>query len=245
MSRGFGEVEAIQSVVPDWLAVVIALITQLGDGWFLFALLVWLYLTRHQRRDDVLLVGGLLACGVGLYRGLKYLFRLPRPGSPVIDSEVLPSVIAPLYEGAAHATGYGFPSGHATSAAVVYIGLATVLTVGTRRQRFAVAGAVVTLVGFSRVVLGVHFLVDVVAGVATGTALVALAFQVGDRTPGSRETAVFAGAVVLNAFYVVTSDGHVEAVLMLGASVGLLAGWRLLVYARRRGLSSISLSFTR
>lgn len=155
MSRGIGEFTPIQENIPEFLAVVIALLTQLGDGWFLITLLAVLYWSNAAKQDEILLVGGILACGIGLYRGLKFLFGLPRPEQPLLDPELLPWIIRPLYELTAHASGYGFPSGHATMSTIVYFGLATVLTVGTRRQRFTAAGTAVGIVGFSRIALGV------------------------------------------------------------------------------------------
>ena len=232
MSRGVGEFGPIQDAIPEWLAVVIALLTQLGDAWFLVLLLAVLYWTRAERQDEILLVGGILVCGVGLFRGLKYLFELPRPDQPLLDPELLPWIIRPLYELTAHASGYGFPSGHATMTTIVYFGLATVLTGGTRRVRFLLAGVLVATVGFSRVALGVHYLVDIVVGVALGTLLLYVAFRALDQLSRNRGTVLFATAIVLNGFYVGTSEGHIEAVITLGVALGLFGGWQLILLAR-------------
>lgn len=233
MSRGIGEFQPIQEVIPEWVAVLIALITQLGDGWFLISLLVVLYWTRQREQDSILLVGGILACGIGLYRGLKYLFGLPRPDQPLLDPELLPWVIRPVYEATAFASGYGFPSGHATMTTIVYFGLATVLTTGPRRVRFLVAGTIVTLVGFSRVALGVHYLVDIIAGVFTGAVLLYVAFRLLERLSFERGSILFAVAIGLNVFYAYTSEAHIEAVIMVGVSLGLFAGWQLILLARK------------
>jgi membrane-associated phospholipid phosphatase len=78
------------------------------------------------------------------------------------------------WAGAAH--GFAFPSGHATSATAGYLVLAVLVSalMPTARRRGAVLGvgiAVVFLVGASRVVLGVHWPTDVVAGWALGVAV--------------------------------------------------------------------------
>lgn len=232
MSRGIGEFAPIQEVIPDWAAVLVAVITQLGDGWFLVGLLALLYWTQADSQDNVLLVGALWACGIGLYRGLKYYFGLPRPDEPLLDPELLPWVVRQFYELTAHASGYGFPSGHATSTTIVYVGLATVLQVGSRRLRFLGAGVVVFLVSFSRVALGVHYLVDVVVGALLGILLLLVAFWLLERVPYSKVTKMLGVAILLNGFYVVTSDHHVEAIIMLGVTLGLFGGWQLIQLTR-------------
>jgi len=71
-------------------------------------------------------------------------------------------------------SGTSFPSGHATAAAATYAALA--LLVGSRRSintRAIAAGAAVAIaivVGGTRVLLGVHWLTDVVAGLVLGWA---------------------------------------------------------------------------
>lgn len=234
MSRGFGEVEAIQSVIPDWLGVLVALVTQFGDGWFLFVLFGLLYVKQTKKRSDVLLVVGVLAAGAGLYNSLKQLFGLSRPESPLLNPDALPELVAPVYEVTAHASGFGFPSGHATVATIAYVGLATVLDIGSRQHRFLTAGLIVVLVGFSRVALGVHFLVDVLAGVVLGVTLLAVTFHGLDRLSLPRETTVLSAAVFLSGLWVISSNAHVESVLLLVGSLGLLGG----MYVVPAGLQS-------
>lgn len=71
-------------------------------------------------------------------------------------------------------SGASFPSGHSAAAAATYAGLAFVLVQGqSRRARIAiVSGAVVTAMAIAatRALLGVHWLTDVIAGVAIGWA---------------------------------------------------------------------------
>ena len=69
-----------------------------------------------------------------------------------------------------------FPSGHATTAAAA----ATALALMVPRWR-ALAVALAVLVGASRVLLGVHFVADVLAGFALGAAMGTLAVLVGRR----------------------------------------------------------------
>jgi undecaprenyl-diphosphatase len=74
-----------------------------------------------------------------------------------------------------------FPSGHATDAAACFLAAASVLALTLARRRYAQIGLVLTglvltgLVGVSRLVLGVRWLSDVIAGWALGTIVATLA----------------------------------------------------------------------
>lgn len=240
MSRGVGEFEPIQDQIPEWLAVVVALLTQLGDIWFLAVLLAALYWFGAAERDGIAAVAGLWLAGMGLYRGLKEIFGLPRPDRPLLDPEVLPGIVRPVYEAAAFAGGYGFPSGHAVSTTIVYFGLAYVLAFGTLRRRVAGAAAIVATVSFTRVALGVHYLVDVVAGVAVAAALLLVAKVLLARLPADRPSIAFGLAIALGLFFTVASDVHPHALIVLAASLGAFAGWQSIVLGRRLASSARS-----
>ena len=70
-----------------------------------------------------------------------------------------------------------FPSGHATDSAAVLMTIALVVAVVTLRRPLArigtvlMAGLLVASIGFSRLVLGVHWPTDVVGGWALGTGI--------------------------------------------------------------------------
>ena len=69
-------------------------------------------------------------------------------------------------------TGTSVPSGHTTAAAATYLAVALVLGIGSSpRARAALGGAAVSIavaVGCTRVLLGVHWFSDVVAGLVIG-----------------------------------------------------------------------------
>lgn len=75
-------------------------------------------------------------------------------------------------------SGASFPSGHSAAAAAAYLAIALAISRGgvTPRRWWLVAGAIVValVVGVSRVALGVHWLTDVVAGLALGWGWAAL-----------------------------------------------------------------------
>jgi undecaprenyl-diphosphatase len=76
------------------------------------------------------------------------------------------------------ASGSSFPSGHTAASAALYAAIA--LVVGRRRSRHTkavlagVAGGITVAVATSRVLLGAHWLTDVIAGAALGWACFAL-----------------------------------------------------------------------
>ncbi|WP_049924306.1 phosphatase PAP2 family protein [Halopiger djelfimassiliensis] len=227
MSRGVGEFGPLQEVIPEWAAVLVALVTQLGDVWFLALLVGSLYLFRPDRREDAAIVTGLLLAGLSTVTALKHVFALPRPEQPLVALETLPVLIRPLYEATATADGYGFPSGHAFITTVVYTSLAGRLSIGTLRQRVLGAATIVAVVCLSRVALGVHYLVDVVAGVGIGLAFVLVAGRAVTRVPSDEGVVAFSLAVVLGAVAFVVSSADPDAVLLLGASLGTFGGWQL------------------
>lgn len=187
MIRATGVTELL-SALPGAVVVLFALLTQLGDFWFTFstcALLYWLgsrtpTLGRGLTRDRTAMLVALLAGAVALAVSLKAVFALPRPpgAGTATHAELLPVALRGIYESMATGDGYGFPSGHATVAVLVWGGFAWSLRVGTRRARTAVAGTVIGLIGLSRLVLGVHYLADVLAGFALAGAFLWLAVRV-------------------------------------------------------------------
>ena len=210
MARGIGGVDVIQGLVPDVAALVAAALAQLGSAWFLSVLLVVLYWTRPGEEHDVLLVGSLLLVAFGIYRTLKELFALPRPAELLLAPADAPALIRPLYDAAVLGTGYGFPSGHATNNAVVYIGLAAVLGIWTRRRRYATATALVTVVALTRILLGVHYLVDVIAGASLGASVAVLGVYGVRQFVDDGVTVTLVLGVFASAGYVVASEhsGH-------------------------------------
>ncbi|WP_221828641.1 phosphatase PAP2 family protein [Paracoccus yeei] len=88
------------------------------------------------------------------------------------------------------AHGYSFPSGHSFNAAVVHISLALAFAAISRRSHvdrtiIGVAVGVSVLIGISRVMLGVHFPSDVVAGWMGGGGWTFLVFRLLSRDDNS------------------------------------------------------------
>lgn len=147
-----------------WLTAVMQVITTLGGSAFLIPLLIALgawYRWRHETWRPLALLGTSYVGAVLLSNVLKALFGRPRP--PVASA--IGEYLSPA-----------MPSGHATHAAAVWLMVGLVVVGGTgieRRRRvggWVAVGAVVLLVGVSRLYLAAHWLTDVLAGWTLGTA---------------------------------------------------------------------------
>jgi undecaprenyl-diphosphatase len=79
-----------------------------------------------------------------------------------------------LIEHLDHQTSFSYPSGHVTSAAVVYLLLAWLAPPHWRTSAWALAATMILLNGLSRIMLGVHWASDVAGGTMLGAAFAAL-----------------------------------------------------------------------
>ncbi len=157
----------VDAAAADWGArhatplstAVLRVLTWLGSTLVILVLAVGagLYDWYRRRRWTVLAFMITVIWGQNLVaNGIKLLLHRERPPAPRL----------------ADASGWSFPSGHSASAAATYAALALLLS---RRRRWPVkawigtaAAGVIVLVAASRVLLGVHWVTDVVAGVALG-----------------------------------------------------------------------------
>lgn len=236
IGRSLGVTEFLDELFTGSWEVLFAALTQLGDVWFLFLMGATVYAASARvegvdRRQGAFVLA-LALFYVATVQALKGVFTLPRPTNAAVAPVVewVPQLLVPVFENTATATGYGFPSGHALGTTLVWGGVALALgETGRRRTRLAVAGVVVALVSFSRLALGVHFLVDVVAGAAIGAALLAALYRLSERgTVPDRVLLAALAVAVLGVLNTVTFD----SVSALGATAGGWLSWHLLVDER-------------
>ena len=133
-------------------------ITRLGDPEFVVVIVIislgWLLWQRKRHGAIMLMIACLGAFILNL--GMKFIFARPRPAlwQPLIEE-----------------TSYGFPSGHALGSLVLY-GFLAYLFVQRYPLRsgltYLITITLITLIGLSRLYLGVHYLSDILAGFATG-----------------------------------------------------------------------------
>lgn len=147
---------ALQSAASPTLDSFMMFVTNLGSEQVYVALLVIAFVGLSAKNGRRLAIYFL--AGVYVMELLKLMFDAPRPFQ--LDPSVLRSSAA-----ADTAGGASFPSGHALSAMLLW-GLAASYV---RRTWFSIVAAlIVGLVAVSRIYLGVHFPIDVIAGLALG-----------------------------------------------------------------------------
>jgi len=141
---------------PSGVAIASAL-SDLATPLVVSAAIALALLLRRRRADAPLLIAAPLGAFLSSEL-LKFLIHRPRPA---VAAVALPH-------------GFAFPSGHATAAAATYLTIALVLShgrpAGRRAAWLALATGLAIAVAASRVYLGVHYLSDVLAGLAWGTA---------------------------------------------------------------------------
>jgi undecaprenyl-diphosphatase len=117
----------------------------------LLSVLVWRWCGR---RSAVALAGASLLANLAS-NALKFAFDRTRPD---------------IIEHLDHVNSASYPSGHATSAAVVYLLLAWLAPPRWRPFAWTLAGAMILLNACSRIMLGVHWASDIAGGTMLGAA---------------------------------------------------------------------------
>jgi len=149
---------------PGWVRLWMVAATRGGDGWLWYAVLACVLLLGGETRLAAFAAGSLAAlAGIVVFQVLKRSTGRKRP------CEIEPHCWAQLVP----PDQFSFPSGHSITAFAVAVALGLFYPM-VRAPLLFCAGSVAA----SRVVLGMHFLSDVVAGSVLGAALGFAAFAV-------------------------------------------------------------------
>jgi len=142
---------------PRWIRYWMLAATRMGDGWLWYSLaLVLLAAGGAQKFAAVGAAGSAALVGVGVFKILKRISHRPRPCQiePHCWSRVLPP------------DKFSFPSGHTMTAFSIALVLSYFYR-GVEIPLYFMAASI----ALSRVVLGMHFLSDVLAGAILGVGL--------------------------------------------------------------------------
>lgn len=177
-----------------WLDRLMTAASALGDGSqrtaatvLITGYLLWRRRWRWALAFALMMIGAAVATPL-----FKTAFHIQRPSV--------------LYSGV---EAYSFPSGHATSAAALYLMLAWMASRALPRRwrpaAWALGLAAILVTAISRVYLGAHWPSDVVAGMALGAALasLAIALAAGAPAPSARSAPAFDGLAFVAAIALV------------------------------------------
>lgn len=154
-----GIVKAVQSISTFWLDKLFVGITRFGGFYLIAMLTLIIYYAIDKRSGFWIAILVSLSAYTNLF--LKHLFNHPRPPDNLHKIE---------------AGGFGLPSGHSQSSMTFYG------SIGFEWKRYIplFVGVIPILIGFSRIYLGVHYLTDVVSGLAIGLAFISVSYYFKD-----------------------------------------------------------------
>jgi len=145
---------------PRWVRLYVLSATRGGDGWLWYAMGFAILLFGGENRFAAVGAAGVAAMlSILLFTWLKRFAARPRPCEPHCWATLLPP------------DQFSFPSGHTMTAFAVATPLLLfypTLTIGLLFCAISIA--------MSRILLGMHFLSDVLAGVLIGTGLGCLGY---------------------------------------------------------------------
>lgn len=182
----------------EWIVLGI---TELGEDPAIILLLALAYWVVE--RESVAALASYVTAGIAFVLVLKSVFGMARPPEELW-------LVAREYDP------YGFPSGHAFNATVLYGGALYLFDRLRRPPLAAVLLGLVAAISLSRVVLGYHYFGDIIAGIAVGTVFVAVL----DRAVARNPVRGFAVAVLVAIPAIVLSDGDPFGYIALGAGIG-------------------------
>ena len=142
---------------PRWVRIASIWSTRLGDGWVWYALAPLILVFGGDERYRALATASFAAlAGILLFKSVKHACRRARPceQEPHCWATILPP------------DQFSFPSGHTITAFVIAVSLGHLYP-------HAEPGLVViaACIGASRILLGMHYLSDVIAGAIFGAAV--------------------------------------------------------------------------
>ena len=142
---------------PRWLRVWMIAATRGGDGWLWYATGAVLALFGgHERFPAILAAVVSVGLGILLFRKLKKAFGRKRPCS--LEPHCWATLLPPDQ--------FSFPSGHTITAFAVTLSVGAFYPVMLPGLLFCAAS-----VAASRILLGMHFLTDVLAGAVIGSSI--------------------------------------------------------------------------
>lgn len=149
---------------PRWFRILMIVSTRGGDGWLWYALGMILLIYGGAHRLEAIGAGAAAAVGgICIFRVLKKASHRKRPCE--IEPHCWAAILPP--------DKYSFPSGHSITA--FGVAMAVGMFYPELQACLLIAAS---LIAASRIILGMHFLSDVIAGATIGVLLGMISFHV-------------------------------------------------------------------
>lgn len=157
----------LQSLIGPVGVKIASVISMFGEEYIMVAVFAFLYLCWDKQAG--VFVGTNLMVNLTLNPLVKNIFMRRRPYFDHSEVKCLKPVDAnaDIYD--ISAQGYSFPSGHSNNAMTMYGSTAAVMK---KTWIWITAAVIVLLVGISRVIVGVHYPTDVLAGWTMGIVII-------------------------------------------------------------------------
>ena len=222
----------LEELRTPFMDTVMSLITQLGDELFFMVIAITMFWCIDKKRGYYLLSVGFV--GTVLNQFLKLVFRIPRPW--VLDPNF--TIVESAREAA---TGYSFPSGHTQNAVGTFGGVAR----STKKRWVQIVSiAILLLVSFSRMYLGVHTPKDVAVSFVIAIILLLVLYPVFEKMDERPKMMylMFGGMTILGIAYLLfvtlypfpadvdaenLASGTKNAYTLLGATLGVLVAYHV------------------
>lgn len=201
-------IKAIQSISSPFLDNLFQGITMLGEEYFFIIAMTLIYWCIDKRLGYKI---GFACLPSNVVNGcIKNILKVPRPiGETGIRSLRIET-----------ATGYSFPSGHTQGASTFW---AAIMTNFRRAWIYIIGIVLIIAVGISRLYLGVHRPVDVLAGIILGFLWVFISnwmFDVSERTGDNRIFLLFIIPMLIGLYYLKYPDYYKSSGTVLGFYLG-------------------------
>lgn len=146
----------ISSIQTPALTKLMIFITNIAGFKILFILSLILLFILIRKKKNILLFISSIVLGLVSYLSLKYLFQRIRPENALIE-----------------ASGYSFPSGHATMATIFFLIVIYSFKEDIKNSllKYLFIGLnilLILLMGFNRIYLSIHWFTDIIIGFLLG-----------------------------------------------------------------------------
>lgn len=204
----------LQGMIDSEIGIaIVSFITMFGEELVMIAILGFLYWSYDKKFGKF--VGMNILIGTVANPMLKNLAFRRRPYFDHPGIKILKPVDASADIYNITAQGYSFPSGHTTNATMSYTSLA--MYKKNNKALWVIAVVLPFLVGLSRVMLGAHYVTDVLCGWVVGTGLMVLFSYLQTHVKNeNRFHLIVALCCLPGVFYCKTTDFFTGYGMMLG-----------------------------